>query len=87
MRKGTTDDGPQHSPSSVVCAISRQKNVTKKLINMKATLNTLHHQDGDWMRELEFYKEEIAILTGRLEEASTKNNSKDATGQVEHFSK
>jgi hypothetical protein len=52
---------------------------------MKSTLNTLHHQDGDWMRELEFYKEEIAILTGRLEEASTKNNSKEAAGQVEHF--
>jgi hypothetical protein len=52
---------------------------------MKTTLNTLHHQDGDWMRELEFYKEEIAILTNRLEEVASKNTETKVTSLVEHY--
>lgn len=52
---------------------------------MKASLNTLHHQGNDWLRELEFYKEEIAILSGRLEEVISKNTHEPVTSQVEHF--
>ncbi len=52
---------------------------------MKASLHYLHHQDADWMRELEFYKEEIAILTTRLEEVIKNNTDKEVTAQVEHF--
>lgn len=52
---------------------------------MKATLHYLHHQDADWLRELEFYKTEIAILTGRLEEVAKKNNSTEVAALVEHF--
>jgi predicted RNA-binding protein len=52
---------------------------------MKASLHYLHHQDSDWMRELEFYKEEISILTSRLEEVIKNNTDKDIAAQVEHF--
>ncbi|HWB62611.1 MAG TPA: hypothetical protein VG603_03800 [Chitinophagales bacterium] len=52
---------------------------------MKASLNSLHHQDSDWQRELEFYKEEIAILTTRLEEVTKENTGSDVMKEVEHF--
>jgi len=52
---------------------------------MKASINMLHHQDSDWLRELEFYKDELIILTKRLEEAASKNTSKDLLAMVEHF--
>jgi predicted nucleic acid-binding Zn-ribbon protein len=52
---------------------------------MKTSISTLHHQGTDWLRELEFYKEEIAILTTRLEEVASKNTNKEVLAQVEHF--
>jgi phosphoribosylaminoimidazole-succinocarboxamide synthase len=52
---------------------------------MKASLNFLHHQANDWLREMEFYKEEFAILTKRLEEVAAKNTAQDIMAQVEHF--
>ena len=52
---------------------------------MKASINTLHHQDIDWLRELDFYKGEIAILTKRLEEVISANTETPVTSQVEHF--
>ncbi|MDB5284751.1 MAG: hypothetical protein JWO06_3826 [Bacteroidota bacterium] len=52
---------------------------------MKASINSLHHQDQDWLRELEFYKAEISILTKRLEEVGSKNTVEKVTSQVEHF--
>lgn len=39
---------------------------------MKASINSLHHQETDWLRELEFYKQEISVLTNRLEEVAAK---------------
>ena len=52
---------------------------------MKASINSLHHQDIDWLRELDFYKGEIAILTKRLEEIIVANTHTEVTSQVEHF--
>jgi hypothetical protein len=52
---------------------------------MKASVNTLHHQDLDWLRELDFYKGEIAILSKRLEEVINANTHTEVTSQVEHF--
>jgi len=52
---------------------------------MKASINSLHHQASDWLRELDFYKEELVILRKRLEEAAAKNTSKETMAQVEHF--
>lgn len=52
---------------------------------MKATLNFLHHQSTDWLREIEFYKQELTILKNRLGEVSVKNTSTEVAAQVEHF--
>jgi len=52
---------------------------------MKSSVNALHHQDIDWLRELDFYKGEIAILTKRLEEVIAANTHTEVTSQVEHF--
>ena len=51
----------------------------------KASINSIHHQDVDWLRELDFYKGEIAILTKRLEEVIVANTDIAVTSQVEHF--
>ena len=34
---------------------------------------------------MDFYKDEISILKGRLEELATKNNAQDVLAEVEHF--
>lgn len=52
---------------------------------MKTSLNILHHQAGDWLRELDFYKEEITLLTRRLESVATANTGAEVLKQVEHF--
>ncbi len=52
---------------------------------MKTTLSALHHQTTDWLRELQFYKDEIKILEGRLGEVATKNTAQEVLAQVEHF--
>ncbi len=52
---------------------------------MKASLNALHHQSNDWLRELEFYKDDLAILTKRLEEVASANSEQAVLAQVEHF--
>lgn len=52
---------------------------------MKTTLTFLHHQSTDWLRELEFYKQELNILKNRLGEVSVKNTAVEVTAQVEHF--
>lgn len=42
-------------------------------------------QHSDWLRTLEFYKEEIKILQHRLEEVNAKNTGTDVRAGVEHF--
>ena len=39
---------------------------------MKTTLNVLHHQGSDWNRDLDFYIDDLAILTKRLALVNTK---------------
>lgn len=52
---------------------------------MKASLNYLHHQGQDWMRELEFYKDGLTVLSTRLGEVASRNTDKEVLAQVEHF--
>jgi hypothetical protein len=33
---------------------------------MKTSLNYLHHQSAEWIREVTFYKEELNVLKTRL---------------------
>ncbi|HLP21005.1 MAG TPA: hypothetical protein VK174_11920 [Chitinophagales bacterium] len=35
---------------------------------MKASINSLYHQEIDWLRELEFYSQETDLLVKRLNE-------------------
>lgn len=44
-----------------------------------------HSENQDWLKRLDFYKEEIVILRERLEEVTAKNNAPDFLKQVEHF--
>jgi len=52
-----------------------------KEINIKH-INNLH---SDALRSLDFYKQEIAILTKRLEEVAADNTGHEAAQKVEHF--
>jgi hypothetical protein len=44
-----------------------------------------HEENTEWMNKLNFYKDEIRIMTGRLEEIASKNSSTDALADVERF--
>jgi hypothetical protein len=44
-----------------------------------------HEENTEWMNKLNFYKDEIRIMNGRLEEIASKNSSKDALADVERF--
>ncbi len=52
---------------------------------MKTTLTILHHQSTDWIRELEFYVEELALLTVHLDETMAKNAGKEFMQGVTHY--
>jgi hypothetical protein len=46
---------------------------------------TLHEENKDWMNDLFFYRDELAIMKNRLAEITKKNTSKEVLAQVEHF--
>lgn len=52
---------------------------------MKTSLNYLHHQATDWLRELEFYKLETGIFEQRLGLVVKANTASEILAQVEHF--
>ena len=54
---------------------------------MKTTLNTLHHQATDWLRELDFYSNEINLRRTRWNEAEAKNTKPELKEQFEDFKK
>ncbi len=43
------------------------------------------HEHQDWLRALNFYKDELSILDNRLKEVAIKNTTLEATQGVEHF--
>lgn len=45
----------------------------------------LHSELIEWSNKLKFYKDEIGIMKGRLEEVASKNTDKELLKQVEHF--
>lgn len=51
----------------------------------KAHIYEQHAENTEWVNRLNFYKDELKIMTGRLEEIATKNSAKDVLAQVEHF--
>jgi hypothetical protein len=44
-----------------------------------------HEENTEWINKLNFYKDEIKIMTGRLEEVASKNSGDDALAEVERF--
>ena len=40
---------------------------------------------SEWLKSLDFYKEDLDILINRLNEVAGKNNSKEAEIAIEHF--
>jgi seryl-tRNA synthetase len=52
---------------------------------MKTSLNYLHHQSAEWIREVTFYKEELNVLKTRLGDVVSRNTDTDILAQVEHF--
>jgi hypothetical protein len=51
----------------------------------KAKIYDQHAENTEWTNKLNFYKDEIKIMTGRLEELTAKNSSNEVLAQVEHF--
>jgi hypothetical protein len=51
----------------------------------KANIYDQHAENTEWTNKLNFYKDEIRIMTGRLEEIASKNNATEVLSQVEHF--
>ncbi len=54
---------------------------------MKITLNALYHQGNDWNRDLDFYVDELAILTKRIELVNKKKPDAKTAAQAERFFK
>lgn len=46
---------------------------------------TQHEENKEWVSSLSFYKDDVKILTGRLQQVASKNTSKDVLVLVEHF--
>ena len=44
-----------------------------------------HAENQDWLKRLDFYKEELLIVNERLEELTRKNNDSNFLKEVEHF--
>lgn len=54
-------------------------------MSQKESIYKQHEENTEWISKLDFYKDEIAILKGRLEEITSKNNAPEVLSQVEHF--
>ena len=49
------------------------------------TISELHLEHEEWLESLNFYTDEISILTRRLEDISTQKNSHEVKAEIEHF--
>lgn len=44
-----------------------------------------HLEHSQWLKTIDFYRDEIKIIQSRLEEVASKNTGKEIAVQVEHF--
>ncbi len=51
----------------------------------KISIAHVSNAHSDWLRALNFYKDEIGILKNRLTEIAGKNTSREVLRDVEHF--
>lgn len=52
---------------------------------MKAPIYDQHHENLEWIKQLEFYKEELEIFKSRLAEVASKYTRQEVLARVEHF--
>ncbi len=52
---------------------------------MEKLIATLHKDHEEWINKLNFYKDDIAVFSNRLQEVAGKNNSKEFSAELEHF--
>lgn len=52
---------------------------------MKINIGHIDNAHSDWVRTLDFYRQEISILKKRLTELASRNTGKDVMPQVEHY--
>lgn len=57
----------------------------KKIMSANESIYKQHEENTEWISKLEFYKDDINIMKGRLEEIASKNSSNDALAEVERF--
>jgi hypothetical protein len=48
-------------------------------------ISELHTEHQEWLKKLDFYNDEIALMRKRLEEIVSKNTNKEILSQSEHF--
>jgi len=51
----------------------------------RISITHINNSHGDWLRSLDFYKQELGVLKGRLTEVAGKNSAPDVMKQVEHY--
>lgn len=51
----------------------------------KVSISHMSNAHTDWLRGLDFYKEELGILKNRLTEIAGKNTNREVMKEVEHF--
>ena len=51
----------------------------------QGTIYTQHKENKEWISKLAFYKDEIKMLTGRIEELASKNTFNEVLVGVERF--
>jgi F420-dependent methylenetetrahydromethanopterin dehydrogenase len=59
--------------------------IKSKTMTHKTFIYDQHLENQDWLKRLDFYKEDLIILRERLEEVTSKNNNADFLKSVEHF--
>ena len=57
----------------------------KLYIMNQINVNHIANLNNDYLRGIEFYKQELNIMQGRLEEIAADNTGKEVSEQVEHF--
>ncbi len=45
----------------------------------------LHYEHSDWLRAIDFYRDDLSVLQKRLAEVSFKNNRENVSAGIEHF--
>ena len=51
----------------------------------RVSITHMNNKHNDWLRALDFYKDELGIMKGRLTEIAGKNTAPDTMKQIEHF--